>query len=214
VVLYPKSPRATVSALEAAVRSGKLAEDRAAESVSYVERLAETVAVTGEVLTPLPSHERALDLATRSVQVIRGAPPHLARGARVRLHIIDDDRAGASASPFAAPGRAGTDRAAFRHALLQRGIDVVGPDFSGRALHLIAAYSDVRAWKDRSGLAPQTIGEIRARIERAPEATVVLFAHPRLAERLPDAAHVIGAWSGEPLMQEATAQRLMVGGTG
>jgi beta-glucosidase len=214
VVLYPKSPRATVSALEGAVRSSKLNEDRVAESVSYVERLAGTVAVSGEVLTPLPSYERALDLAARSVKVIRGALPRRARGARMRLHIIDDDRVGASVPRFAAPGQAGSDRAAFRRALLDRGINVVGPDFSGTALHLIAVYSDVRAWKDRSGLAPQTVDQIGALIERAPEATVVLFAHPRLAEQLPHAAHVICAWSGEPLMQEAVAQRLMADGNG
>lgn len=214
VVLYPKSPRATVSALEAARRSGRLPKDKVGESVAYVERLAVTVSVTGEVLTPLPSYERALDLAARSVRVLRGALTHRPRGARVRLHIIDDDRVGASASPFAAPGQAGTDRAAFRRALLQRALEVVDPAVISTADDLIAVYSDVRAWKDRGGLAPETVGAVQALIKRSPGATVVLFAHPRLAEQLPDATHVIGAWSGEPLMQEAAAVRLMAGGNG
>lgn len=214
VVLYPKSPRATVSALEAALRSRRLREDRVGESVAYVERLAGTVAVTGEALTTLPSYERALDLAARSVRVVRGAFPDWPHGARVRLHVIDDDRVGASASPFAAPGQAGADRAALRRALLQRAVEIIARDATGAAHDLIAVYSDVKAWKDRGGLAPKTVDAIQALIKRAPEATVVLFAHPRLVEQLPHAAHVICAWSGEPLMQEAAAVRLVAGGSG
>jgi hypothetical protein len=40
-----------------------------------------------------------------------------------------------------------------------------------------------------------------------PDATVVLFGHPRLAAEVPGGA-VLAAWSGDPVMQEAAARRL------
>ncbi len=77
------------------------------------------------------------------------------------------------------------------------------------AAGLVAVFSDVRAWKGRARLAPESVATLERILQRDPAATVVLFGHPRLAEPLTDATNVLCAWCGDPLMQEAVAQRLM-----
>ncbi len=74
---------------------------------------------------------------------------------------------------------------------------------------MIAVFCEVRAWKGRSGLAAETVSAVRRIIARAPQATLVIFGHPRLAHQLPTVATVICAWCGDPLMQEAAAERLL-----
>ncbi len=78
----------------------------------------------------------------------------------------------------------------------------------GRAV-IIAVYADIRGWKGRAGLSERAVAAVADALEAAPDATVVLFGHPRLAAELPaTAAHVLAAWGGEQLMQEAAARRL------
>ena len=70
-------------------------------------------------------------------------------------------------------------------------------------------FSEVKAWKGRSELSAETVAEVQRILAKAPAAAVVLFGHPRLAERLPFADNVICAWCGDALMQDAAAQRLV-----
>lgn len=207
IVLYPESLRDTVTALDAAVRGGALPEDGVSESIARLDQLIDSLDLEGGGPRPLPSYERALELAARSVVPLRGALPEWPLGMRVRLHVVEDDRPAAPLS-VAAPGGVEIDRGRLREALLNREIRVVEPDAGGAADDLIAIFSDVRAWKGRASLAPETVSTILERIRSAPEAVLLLFGHPRLAEQLPSAAHIVCAWSGEPLMQEAAAERL------
>ncbi len=127
---------------------------------------------------------------------------------RVRLTIVDDDRLTEVPRWAAVGGKAHTDRTRFRDALRERDIRIIEPGVGGAADDVIAVFSDVQAWKGRAALAPETVSAILGSIREAPEATLVLFGHPRLAGQLPSAAHIVCAWSGEPLMQEAAAERL------
>jgi hypothetical protein len=67
----------------------------------------------------------------------------------------------------------------------------------------VVVYSDIRAWKGRPGLSADAVARVAAALAAEPEATVLLFAHPRLVPQLPTARHVLAAWCGEPLMQQA-----------
>ncbi|HEX7239874.1 MAG TPA: hypothetical protein VF263_06385, partial [Longimicrobiaceae bacterium] len=49
---------------------------------------------------------------------------------------------------------------------------------------------------------------VREALDAHPDATVVLFSHPRLAGELPTARNLLAAWGGEALMQEAVVARL------
>jgi hypothetical protein len=71
---------------------------------------------------------------------------------------------------------------------------------------VVALYADIKGFKGRPGLsreAQATLGDVVG----ADGATVVLFGHPRLADQVPG-SRVLGAWGGEPLMQEAAAAYL------
>lgn len=213
VILYPGSARATIAALERAVRSGTLTGARVTEAVRRIEALSDVSELESEASQPLASYERALELGVESISLLRGAFPDWPPGMHLRLHIIDDDRQALAHVPaFAAPGTAATDRSRFRGALEARDAKMLGPEMSGPADEVIAVFSDVRGWKGRAWLAAETVDTVSAVLARAPEALVVLFGHPRLAEQLPLAPHVVCAWNGDPLMQDAAAARLVAEG--
>jgi hypothetical protein len=50
---------------------------------------------------------------------------------------------------------------------------------------------------------------VREVTDAAPDATVLLFSHPRLAHELPTARNLLAAWGGEGVMQEAVAAWLL-----
>jgi hypothetical protein len=129
----------------------------------------------------------ALETAVRTLRPLRG-DPRLADGP-VRLVEVEDDLGGPY-PPY--------PRNAFPAALRAAGVDL-----SDEGAPLVAVYSDIRAWKGRPGLstmARQRVAEVTA---RHPDAVVVLFSHPRLAEEILGARRLLAAWGGEALMQEA-----------
>jgi hypothetical protein len=69
---------------------------------------------------------------------------------------------------------------------------------------LIALYADIRAWKGKPGLSARAQAALRSALNARPDATIVLFGHPRLADGI-NAETVISAWGGEALMQQAAA---------
>lgn len=133
---------------------------------------------------------------------MRGEPLRLPDA--LDLVTVDDDVGG----PYP-PG----PRDAFPASLRAAGAEVneVEAPRPGRAV-IIAVYADIRGWKGRAGLSARAVAAVANILEAAPDATVVLFGHPRLAAELPEkAAHVLAAWGGERLMQEAAARRLAAG---
>jgi hypothetical protein len=111
---------------------------------------------------------------------------------------IDDDVGGRYAPP---------SRAYLLDRLRTRGDDARAVDAAaarGAASLVIALYSDVRAWKRRAALSAQARQRVDAALASAPDATVVLFGHPRMARGVA-ARRLAVAWGGESLMQEAAA---------
>ena len=208
-LLYPSSPEETVVGLNAAISSGALERARVSDAVERVERLAADARIELGDPVPEPSSAQALELATSSILPVRGMFPRWWPGQSLRVHVIDDDVVALpdSLSVPAAPPR---DRGELARALEARAARVEGPSYRGPAVDLIAIFSEVRSWKGRADLAPETASAALAMIEKAPEAVVVLFGHPRLADQVPSGATVVCAWSGDPLMQEAVAERLIV----
>jgi beta-glucosidase-like glycosyl hydrolase len=219
VLLYPDDPVAVAAALEQARGAAPL-EARLAEAAARIGALAGTLAASrtarragagpgtaDESGATAASREWgraadrdwALDVATRTLRVVRGAPGLAGRD--VDLVTVDDDAGG----PFP-PG----PRAWFPDALTAAGIatrEAASADPTRPAV--VALYADIRGWKGR----PHVSAAARARVARAlaarPDATVVLFGHPRLAAEVPgDAA--LAAWGGDRIMQEAAGRWLAV----
>jgi len=70
---------------------------------------------------------------------------------------------------------------------------------------VVALSLDIHAWKGRPGISAGARERVREVTAGAPETTVLLFSHPRLAAELPTARHLLAAWGGEGIMQEAVA---------
>ena len=111
------------------------------------------------------------------------------------MDVIDDDLGG----PYPVPARD-----AFVAELLSRGVHVA-PD----GLPVVLLFADVKSWKGRAGLSPQSAEQLRALAPSAP--LVVLFGHPRRAAELTDFSVVLCAWSGDIGMQRAAARALVDG---
>ncbi|HEV2130406.1 MAG TPA: glycoside hydrolase family 3 N-terminal domain-containing protein [Longimicrobiaceae bacterium] len=187
-LLYPEDTDAVVRELEAALDDGRLSPERADEAIRRIAAAAERVA-GGPVGAWGREEDRrwALEIALRSVRVLRGTPA-LPQGP-VRLVEIDDDIGG----PFPP----------YPRDALPAALHAAGVDVRQEGAPLVVLYSDVRAWKGRPGIsagARERVGVVTA---SSPETTILLFGPPRLAEELAEARHILVAWGGEALMQEA-----------
>jgi beta-glucosidase-like glycosyl hydrolase len=193
MILCMSDPAAVVVELRRALAGGRLRAERVDEALRRVERAAARVAGGARGEWGRDEDRRwALRTAVGSLRVARGSPA-LPAGP-VRVVEVDDDLGG----PHPAD-----PRTAFTAALRARGVDVARD-----GAPVLVVYSDVRAWKGRPGLSADAAERVERASRAAPDAPVVLFAHPRLAHELAEARNVLVAWGGEALMQEAAAEWL------
>jgi beta-glucosidase-like glycosyl hydrolase len=188
VLLYPDDMERVVRAVAAACRAGVVEPGRVADALRRVARAADRVAAAVPAEWGAPEDRRwALEVAVRSLRALRGEPALPAT--RVRLVEVEDDLGG----PYPPYPRTSLP-AALRRA---------GVELAEDGAPLVAVFSDIRAWKGRPGISAAARERVRETTSDAPDATVLLFSHPRLAAELPTARHLLAAWGGEALMQEA-----------
>lgn len=194
LLLYPEDLDAVLAAIEAAVARGDLTPTRLAEALARVEALSARMADPGPsgAWGAPEDGAWALEVAVRALRVVRGAPR--LPGPRVRLVTLDDD-VGGPYPPY--------PRDALPATLADAGVALADD-----GAPLLAIFADVRAWKGRAGLGEATRAAAAAFCAEHPDAPVLLFAHPRVAAELPQARHLLAAWSGESLMQQAVAAYL------
>jgi Glycosyl hydrolase family 3 N terminal domain len=191
LLLYPNDARRVMKALETAVASGALAQERLAQSLLRYDRaLAAATAPTPPVTKgPFESADALADALLQQGMVRRSAPS-LVRP--LDLVVVDDDIGG----PYP-PGPSD-----YVHRAL-------GPDMVGRyagGSRVVLVFAEPRAWKGRSGFGQATREAIAH--HGAVAELIVLFGHPRLLAELPGGAPVLLAWHRQRLMQEAVARWL------
>ena len=201
-ILYAREPEAIAAAIDAA-RGSQLDAARIAASAARIRDAAGRLdALTRERANAKPEGGAwgrdedvawALALAGRAIRPLRGRP----RGhAAVEVLTVDDDAGG----PFP-PG----PRDAFPAALREAGLEALEVGrASGDLPVVVALYADIKGFKGRPNLSEAAVEAVSAAIAAAPAAVVVLFGHPRMADRTPG-DDVLCAWGGETLMQRAAA---------
>jgi hypothetical protein len=128
---------------------------------------------------------------------VRGSPA--LDGRRIDLLTVDDDLGG----PFP-PG----PRTSFPATLAACEIEVrEAATAAPEQPAVVALYADIRGWKGRPHVSTAARERVAQALAVRPDATVVLFGHPRLAAEVPGET-VLAAWSGDPVMQEAAARWL------
>ncbi|MBW3571993.1 MAG: glycoside hydrolase family 3 protein [Gemmatimonadetes bacterium] len=188
LLLYPQDTQAVIAEVRAAVEDGRLPRARVEEALRRIRQAAERVAGAVDGRWGADADRRwALEIAVRSLRVCRGEP-RLPAG-RLRIEEIEDD-AGGPWPPYP------------RHAL-PAALRAAGVEIAEDGAPLVALYSDIRAWKGRPGISPAAQARVRAITADHPDATVILFSHPRLAADIPTAANLLAGWGGEAIMQEA-----------
>jgi beta-glucosidase-like glycosyl hydrolase len=207
VLLAPMDVEGVARALERAEHGGMLPPDRVRDAIARRDRWAVWA-------RPAEARESTLDdimwarrAADRSVHLVRGTLPR--GGNAVELIEVDEDSGGAWTVP---------PREHFAAALRTLEVDatpVAHPTSNTRVPVLIAAYSDVVAWKGSAGFSSVSITHmeriVAAAQQQRREVLVVLFSHPRSAASLPFAPNILCAWGGERPMQEAAARAIARG---
>jgi len=192
-LLYPDATAAVRAEVEAALQDGRLTAARVEEALTRIDRAARGVASDTWGHWGLDEDRRwSLETAVRTLQVVRGNPA-LPAGP-VRIHEIEDDLGG----PFPP----------YPRTALPAALRAGGVELSDAGSPVVAVYSDIRAWKGRPGLSQAAQDRVREVTNAYPDATVILFSHPRLEHEIPGVRNLLAAWGGEALMQEAVAMRL------
>lgn len=207
-LLCPSSAAPVIEALEAAVTGGSLQGRRVAEAVERVEALAVAAPSPGGGEPPNVRREEALGLAQSALVELEGGRPRVSAGDVVRVDVVDDDLIVPAEIPV--PTETRRRGGHLVDGLVSGGCRIVEEGGEAEA-HVVAVFCDVRGWKGRSGLAPESLERIRELLAARPDAALLLFAHPRLSADLP-ADSIVCAWSGEPSMQEAAARYLLGAG--
>lgn len=211
LLLYPADTASVVHALDRALTSGALDSEEIHLSLQRRRRWAEWAGAAshGAASAMLQSDVAwSAAAAERTVHVVRGTVPAL-RG-KAEVLIVDDDIGG----PYPPPSRE-----PFLGALRGAGVEVreapVGtPGAGDSAVPLIVAlFGDIRGWKGRPGYSEAARSRVAQALAAANmsarDAVVVQFSHPRLAAELGDAPHIVCAWGGDRVMQEAAARVLL-----
>jgi beta-glucosidase-like glycosyl hydrolase len=188
VLLYPQDEAAVIAEIEAALADGRLSEERVDEALGRIAAAAERVAggPAGEVARG-EDRRWALATAVRTLRVIRGEPR--LPGGPINLIEIEDDAGG----PYPP----------YPRVALPAALEAAGVEISGAGSPVMALYSDIRAWKGRPGISAAAQARVREVTAEHPDAVLLLFSHPRLAVEVPAPKHVLAAWGGEGIMQEA-----------
>ncbi|HVE80111.1 MAG TPA: glycoside hydrolase family 3 N-terminal domain-containing protein [Gemmatimonadaceae bacterium] len=205
LILYPRDFEGVAAAIDAALRNGRLDEDRVYWSLRRRLKWAQWASPPTDYRRATAADVAwAAQLAERVISVVRGTAPTLS--GPVELMIVDDDVGGPHPAPSRDP---------LVETLRAHGCDLgVVADFTRgvRGQPLVAVFGDIRAWKGRPGYSEATRAAVRGACEATGavgrQAVVVQFSHPRLAAELPFAETVVCAWGGERAMQEAAARWL------
>ncbi len=204
LVLYPVDLQAVASAVDHAIASGRIDPVEALKSLARRDRWASWTASHMEA--PSESERAwASALALNCVTEVRGQLSALSR--QIDLLLVDDDVGGPYAPPSREPLRAALQRAEIDARWVE------APSMDERRSLVVALFGDIRSWKGRAGYSAASISAVSRALERDASATVLQFSHPRLAEQIPASAkHIVSAWGGERVMQDAAA-RWLVGRT-
>lgn len=206
LLLRPSDPERVMRVLEIAVRDGPLDEDRIHQSRRRRLKWAQWAAPPTDYRRVTGSDVAwAAQLAERVVQVVRGEPARPRSPAEIV--VIDDD----AGSTHPAPARS-----AFTDALRAGQLavsEVDAPTVASHGALLIALFGEGRADVERPSYSERTRTAVTdacvAARSAGRDSVVVQFGHPRLADQVGVANHIVCAWSGERLMQEAAARWLL-----
>jgi beta-glucosidase len=205
LLLYPSDVGAVASAVERALSEGRLDRERITRSLRRRLKWAQWASPPNVYRKPSGTDVAwGAQLADRCMHVVRGAPAPIGSGFEVG--VVDDDIGG----PYAAPSRDPLFTAVTAAGRTARRVE--GPSANATTPLVVALFGDVRAWKGRPGYS----ADARERVRRACADAdalgrghiVVQFSHPRLAGQLDGASHVVSAWGGDAVMQQAAGRWL------
>jgi len=202
LLLYPNDLEAVASAIDRAITTHRLDAVRIQASLRRRLKWAQWSSPANEYRRPSGTDVLwGAQLADRVIQVVHGTPP--AMKAPLDVLIVDDDLGG----PYPPPTREHLLDTLYDAGWKARQLERF--DAESRNDSVVALFGETRGWKGRVGYSDTAIATVQEACETRPNATVIQFAHPRLATQLRFARCVVSAWGGEAAMQSAAARWIM-----
>ena len=202
LLIYPKDLVAVAHALEKALETGALDRERIQHSLRRRQKWAQWASPPNEYRRASATDVLwGSHLADRVIHIVRGSPPRAT--SPIEVIVVDDDLGG----PYPPPSRD-----PFLQTLSLGGAEVKRvqkPTGDGRASVVVALFGDIRGWKGRPGYSREARKAVEKAVDKTPDAVVVQFSHPRLAAELKNPKHIVSAWGGEAVMQQAAARWLL-----
>ena len=202
LLIYPKDLVAVAHALEKALETGALDRERIQHSLRRRQKWAQWASPPNEYRRASATDVLwGSHLADRVIHIVRGTPPRAT--SPIEVIVVDDDLGG----PYPPPSRD-----PFLQTLSLGGAEVKRvqkPTGDGRASVVVALFGDIRGWKGRPGYSREARKAVEKAVDKTPDAVVVQFSHPRLAAELKNPKHIVSAWGGEAVMQQAAARWLL-----
>lgn len=202
LLLYPKDLEAVAAAIDRAVTLHRLDAARIQSSIRRRLKWAQWSSPPNEYRRPSGTDVLwGAQLADRVIHIVHGAPAAL--HAPLDIVIVDDDLGG----PYPPPSRESLLDSLFDAGWKARRLEKFDPASNNDSV--VALFGETRAWKERVGYSDAAIAAVHEACDARPNATVIQFAHPRLASQLTFARCVVSAWGGEAAMQSAAARWIM-----
>lgn len=211
LILEPSEPDAMVEALRRARAQHRLLDENVRISLRRRLKWAQWASPPNEWRKPAAADVAwGHRLADSVVRMVRGVRPRV--GQPLDVLVIDDEPPAMGSSAAREP---------FIRALREAGWDARRVELSGDdgewppvakqpRSRVIALFGEGRG--GAAGYSDATRAAVERAAERAPDALLMQFGHPRLIRDLPAGPPIATAWGGESAMQQAAARWLISDG--
>lgn len=215
MLLMPRDPHSAHEAVQAAVESGKVSEERLRQAVARVDAALGRIGVDkdrsprGWAGIDLPAHQAfARRVAAGALTLVRD-PGVLPLGDHDFAVILDDD--GDLAYDDVLPRE--LDKRGVPWGVLRADMDPVEREgvldrARGARAVLVPIFAQIKAWKDRSSLHEELASVVRDLAREAAKTVVVTFSNPYLLHQFPDVSGYACVYGATADMQKAAVDAL------
>ncbi len=194
ILLHPADPGETVKTIASAVRSGLLPEDRIDAALTRIVKRKKTLRSIRKENVDYEAHAvLSAQLGEKSVSLVRGAPEiaPVAGGGSIHIFIAGENELSGS-SPL---------RSLTPHVFM---VGEHGKEMDIRnSISVIAIFTSIAAWKDRSGISRDERQLIHSVIRNSGKSIVVSFGNPYVLRHFPEADALVAAYEASDQAQRA-----------
>jgi len=222
ILLYPTSVKKSIDSIIRGVETGQISEERINESVLKILQAKSDLGLFKEKLVSeaqIPTllktshyHSQALTIARKSITLIddnRYQP--ITYNSTIQLVIFDEDESSNIGHHFITALNQRSSNLCMLPIISPANIHQINNllnNIKGEAICLIALFSKIKAWKEKSGINQQFIKAIQSLLDKQLQSIVISFGSPYMYNELDHLKSFICTYSQTELSQLVCAEAL------